>query len=513
MSYYVIAVGGTGAKCVEALAHLCAAGLLSVKDEPAKEIYVLFVDPDKSNGSLARADIALSQYLKCKEIPLGKIDLFGTPITVANPNVWTPFKEDARPSLESFFSYETLKSNKETSGVAHLMDVLYSKLEMTSPLDEGFRGRPSIGAAVMASTVKLGEEEPWKTFREKIRLDIGQGNTASIVLLGSLFGGTGAAGIPTISRLIRDEFQAAVRGVQGNHGGRSIPNSGARLGAVLLLPYFGFLPVSRETLRADADSFLMGTQAALRYYHNQDYLQVFDAAYLLGEETLSQLGRASIGGKSQRNEPHVAELYAALACIDFLLRPEAVECQMIARTLPNAIAWEDLPGPSGAFDLRLKLGQAIRFAFAYLSVYFPMLDSINKGSKAYLSPWYVDFFERAKVALPEAISGDLGLIKDYCERLLLWWADIHSSCQNLKVNLVDTNAFSRAGVGANGSGAGLLDAFALGDFANLTLDRPSKDTRALTRLWERVSNSKVSDRNARATGKFIHALYQACREV
>jgi hypothetical protein len=28
MSYYVIGIGGTGAKCVEAFIHLCAAGLM-----------------------------------------------------------------------------------------------------------------------------------------------------------------------------------------------------------------------------------------------------------------------------------------------------------------------------------------------------------------------------------------------------------------------------------------------------------------------------------------------------
>jgi len=512
MSYYVIGIGGTGAKCVEALTHLCAAGLLSHPTSPAKDMYILFVDPDKSNGSLARADIALTQYVKCRRVSLGDIDLFGMPIKVANPNVWTPFKDDSRPSLETFFKYDTLKNSRETAGVAHLIDVLYSRIEKTSPLDEGFRGRPSIGAAVMASTVKLGEEEPWKTFKEQIRLDISEGDTANIVLLGSVFGGTGAAGIPTIARLIREEFKAAASSVQGGQAGKG--RSGARLGAVLMLPYFGFLPVTRETLRADADSFLMGTQAALRYYHNQDYLRgTFDAAYILGEETLSQLGEPSTGGRSQRNESHVAELYAALACIDFLRSSETGKCQMIARTFPDEITWQDLPPAAGEVNLRDKIGQALRFAFAYLSVYFPMLEAIHKGTSAYLAPWYVEFFERKRVSLPAAIGGDLALIKDYCERLLLWWADIHNSCQNLKVSLVDTETFSEATANATGSGIHLLPSFVLSDFANLTLDRPAKDPSALTRLWERVSDSKVNDRNAKGSGRFIHALYGACKDV
>jgi len=34
MNYYVIGIGGTGAKCIEALTHLCAAGMM-----PDGELY------------------------------------------------------------------------------------------------------------------------------------------------------------------------------------------------------------------------------------------------------------------------------------------------------------------------------------------------------------------------------------------------------------------------------------------------------------------------------------------
>jgi hypothetical protein len=58
MSDYVISIGGSGAKCVEAILHMSAAGLM-----PEGELNVIFVDPDISNGNLQRAQNILQLYL------------------------------------------------------------------------------------------------------------------------------------------------------------------------------------------------------------------------------------------------------------------------------------------------------------------------------------------------------------------------------------------------------------------------------------------------------------------
>ena len=71
MSFYVIGIGGTGARCVESLIHLAAAGMM-----PDGELHVLFVDPDESNGSRDRAEKTLTKYVECKEqLELGKTNL------------------------------------------------------------------------------------------------------------------------------------------------------------------------------------------------------------------------------------------------------------------------------------------------------------------------------------------------------------------------------------------------------------------------------------------------------
>src|SRR5262245_19428066 len=108
MGNYVIGIGGTGAKCVEALTHLCAAGLM-----PDGDLHAIFVDPDRANGSLGRAQKALTLYRGCKQLALGNSELFKNPIIVSQPDVWSPFGKEPRPVLKDFFRYDNLKTSNE----------------------------------------------------------------------------------------------------------------------------------------------------------------------------------------------------------------------------------------------------------------------------------------------------------------------------------------------------------------------------------------------------------------
>ena len=106
MAYYAIGIGGTGAKCIESLIHLCAAGLMpEPAREQAKELHVMFVDPDQGNGTLDRAQRVLQEYSTCRRVAAGGIDLFKTPVTVAVPDVWSPFAQETDPKLEDFYEH------------------------------------------------------------------------------------------------------------------------------------------------------------------------------------------------------------------------------------------------------------------------------------------------------------------------------------------------------------------------------------------------------------------------
>jgi hypothetical protein len=499
MSYYVIGIGGTGAKCVEAFIHLSAAGLMPDN----KTIFSLFVDPDGSNGSLKRAGQLLQSYYDCKQIKAGQTDLFQNELRIAKPDIWSPLQNKPH-QLDQFFNYNTLQDN----GAAHLFDVLYSPKEKQTSLEFGFRGHPSIGAAVMAAAVKLGDEEPWATLRDQLRLDVGSGQQAHVVLFGSIFGGTGASGVPTIGRLVNNEFS------------RQLKNDQFKLGSVLMLPYFSFDPVKHERMRVDADTFLLSTQTALEYYHRQDELKICNAVYLLGNETLKPMRNSSIGGQQQENEPHVLEMYAALAGIHFFTNDRAKGYPHIARQNKESTTWPDLPHDRGVRHLTQKINQLAQFAFAYLSTYYPMLKSINDRGVEYRAPWYVNFFLRKKVDLKISLEGELKQVKVYCESFLLWLANIEQSVATDSEaggeNLINFNAFAQVINDEDGKPCVKLKEpqnFNLDAFGNLLLPITKQRPRALTELWEKMSNAKVKDVNAQGVGLFIRALYDNCGPV
>ena len=61
MPYYVFAIGGTGARCLESLLFLCAAGL-----GPA-ELHPILVDPDSGNGNLNRTKELIIKYKSIRD--------------------------------------------------------------------------------------------------------------------------------------------------------------------------------------------------------------------------------------------------------------------------------------------------------------------------------------------------------------------------------------------------------------------------------------------------------------
>jgi len=482
MSSYVIGIGGTGAKCIEALAHLCAAGMM-----PETELFAMFVDPDRANGSLERAQMTLQQYANCKEFDTGTTDLFKTEIAMSNPNVWSPFANQARPSLDDFFRYHGLKGKNPAA--AHLFDVLYSQAERETTLEKGFRGHPSIGAAVMAERVELGDEEPWMTFRNKIANDLNAGG-ARVFLIGSIFGGTGAAGFPTIARMIANEFNAGKDRAKKGSGG-------VKLGGALILPYFSFIPdENSHELRASSEDFLMSTQAALKYYHRQKSNETYDTVYLIGDENLSPTKKFSVGSKDQRNEPHFIEIYAALAAVDFFTGKREKGFPMIARRAPRRIGWDDLPDDNGGNTVKKKLGHLLRFAFAYLAVYEPMMKDLRENGQPFRAPWYVDYFLRSGLkAADDAMQRAAGQVNEYCESFLRWVQDVSTSAKEQEINLVKHKAFGKV--------------FSLSEFGNLILPETEPDPRALTDAWERLCDSKIRDPLAKDFGKFIRALFDS----
>ena len=381
-------------------------------------------------------------------------------------------------------------------------------------MGKGFRGHPAIGAAVLADTVDFGSVEPWMTLRSKVAQDAQSGEQAKIILFGSIFGGTGASGLPTIARLIKKEL--AKSKVTANY----------EISAVTMLPYFSFEQKNDDEMRAQAENFLINTQAALKYYARPYYLDVFDSLYVLGDHVLSPLGPSlrklrdsgdqidPKGGKDQLNEPHFLELYAALAAIDFFKAVSAKGVNMIARKEKGVHAWYDVPPVFRRTELLDKLDQLTRFAFAYDCTYFPTLESIATRGRPFRDPWYLNLFEGDDfVELSESLKNELLKMRDYIRDFLAWEASLQSTAKEVEMQLFNINTFAiKTTIDAKETYVlRNPDGFLVEEFANLLLPKGTQNPFALSNLWERMSDAKIDDVQARGVGRFINVLYQQCK--
>lgn len=506
---YAIGIGGTGAKCLESISQMAAVGLFS--EQPIK---MLFVDADETNGNLERARNSLGIYQRCYQLlKSGQRDCtwMQTEIQSYLPDLWSPFGQTSlNKNLGSFFGYNNLTQNQAELG--HLFDVLYTKEEREANLDVGFRGRPAIGSAIV-SRLDLDnlQEEPWASLIAQIKADAGSGKAPKILLCGSLFGGTGAAGLPTLGRLLGNKLGEGKENIRAK----------VKIACLFVLPYFQFSPPTGEDapeeVYANADQFLLNTEAALRYYRDQN--QAFDVVYLLGNQNLSPY-EFSIGKNTQRNQPHFIELYAALAARHLLLEPETNPGTVVltSRQDSQQLLWSDLPD-SGV--VRTALVNGVRFAYVWLANMLPELNAAQKIGVANFqkgAPWFAEFFRPAQGLLGKLMDkrGEslpdfnnpqeqeaIGIVADWCRDYLRWIAELHQ-CQGDKIQLFRHKPFELDG----SLGGESLPDLVIGD----SRDRGSKAQDTVQRLKEQLDPValKLNAPNVGTAG-LAKSLYILCK--
>ncbi len=435
MTMYLIGIGGTGAKCVEAVTKLASIGLF-----PEQSIKVLFIDADETNGNLQRARDSLKTFQKCYQL-VSTTDKKKCPwmkTKIESFDLWSPFTDlNSNKELRSFFNYNTIKQNQPALG--NLFDVLYTKEEQEATLDVGFRGRPAIGSAVM-SQVDLDrlDTDPWGTIIKDISADAGAGKRPKIFLCGSIFGGTGASGLPTIGRLVSNKLN------RNSNIKEPIP-----IGCLFMLPYFGFSAPPGEDpngVYARSEQFLLNTEAALRYYVTQAQ-EAFDTVYLLGNENLSRV-EFSIGKNSQCNKPHFLELFAGLATRDFWLNTSQRKNKVVllSRNSIGGLDWGDIPGQ---VEIKPALVNGTRFAYTWLAEIQPELaEFLKKGNERMaLAPWLLKFFPQSNrkrndnVELSDSQQQDaIKTITSWCQDYLTWLSNLHQ-CEGEQVQLFQSIFF------------------------------------------------------------------------
>ena len=430
MSYYLIGIGGTGARCLESFIHLIGAGLL--KDtQPVK---MIFVDADVSCGNLVRTQKAADLYIEARKLGFGTTGLMKNKLETMD--VWTPVPENCS-DLNDVFQSKVLSNMNQYQPLNMLYNALFTEQERTTPLDKGFRGHPAIGAAVMNSSVSGDTDTMWQEVFQQINTD----KDARIFLFASVFGGTGAAGFPTIARIIK-------RSLKKDQEGNTI----AKIGGVLVLPYFQFPPASfaeEEEMQAKVDEFILNTKSALDYYNKSELLkEVFQRIYLIGDSDLADVKTFSLGSNTQENDANVVELYAALAAFDFFNKNEFGEksgTPMIARgddtkDTIDKIQWEDLPNPCIDGHLKDKLYAYIKFLYTYRHCVLVNLEkcAAEESYKRQVA-WYKDLVQKAgkiDVYHDRQIMTEFKALGDYAEAFFRWIKDI-SDHPKRKIELVN----------------------------------------------------------------------------
>lgn len=504
---FLIGIGGTGSKCVESVAHLSACGL------GPEDMYVGLVEMDRQNGNLARTVETLGEYHRLRESlvgsdnNMGKCGLFGTELILPPGELfWCPLSDPTQ-------SFDLYCGRHRFEPVPRMFfDALFTRDESREALDAGFRGRPAMGAPVflnldVADIFKKEEDTLWSLLFDKGRL---QGEDVHIFLAGSIFGGTGASGIPNLAKIIRKKFS------EKSTSGK------LTIGVCLMLPYFTFRTKSfqEDEVIARPETFHANAKATLHYYNNLQSENIFDTIFLMGWSPLIELANVSAGRGSQKNPSLLPELLAAQACLRFFHDPASVKGTILTRrNTSETFTWSDLPSirTGKNNELMLAMGKMIRFAYAYMRIYGPFLcsqdDSISELTsrlkQAASQPWFHRLFSQKNVDIFNE-QQTFETMTGYCSRYLAW---INSLVRSVKgTELFRVSGFEGSPPwDAESSGLGLAslkcgNEFDLPGFPSLVIDRQGS---SLSNIFRQLNLYKNSD-SLKGTGAFFRALHDVC---
>jgi hypothetical protein len=367
-NHFVLAFGGSGVRCAEALAYLCASRCLR------QPLHILIVDPDAANGNVDEATHQLQRYYAIQQRvnASDKADraFFSTRL---NDTFGDKSFRWEYPNQNQAFS-TLINHTAQRPEHQQLLELLYDSDDLAMTFEKGYVGRAHIGALDLLGTLQdaiqsaaASDEKPGagddalQLFFRALRAAAQGGGGAKLMVLGSIFGGTGASGLPTIPPLIQSALPLLRDKIE--------------IACVPLAPYFSF----PEGGAKDPNSQLhqLATQAAL--YHYAFTETGYQRAYLLGAPERQLTSEKNwVGGSAQRNQSHYVELAAALAVAHFFEDAHVGSKEggtQVFATGAKQVAWEFLPHPEQA---RVRARLVSFTAFCVLHAHF-LFDDLRVG--------------------------------------------------------------------------------------------------------------------------------------
>lgn len=308
---YIFAIGGSGERVLKSLILTLASGA----NINAQEVIPVIVDNDEKSAALIQCQNIIKHY-GTTEGDNGLTSIYKKAFgedstqwpTFCHTNVREPIMLNVAGgsigNLRTIINLPSQSNRKEDEDNNKLIrsleietDLLFSKDDLEMPLNVGFVGNPNIGSVVLKS-MSLSDDAFTAILNSVTSND-------GVIVVGSLFGGTGAAGFP----LIINHF-------------KQIQNKPI-LGAIAVLPYFKTnksksvdTKTHIDTVRwnVHSETFETKTRAALMYY--DDYMEGVDYLYYAGDDKPRTYPH-SVGGTDQDNPAHLVELLSAMSIIDF----------------------------------------------------------------------------------------------------------------------------------------------------------------------------------------------------
>ncbi|MFC4209906.1 hypothetical protein ACFOWA_01855 [Pedobacter lithocola] len=295
---FVFAIGGTGARVLKSLTMLLASGVKT----SGYDIIPIIIDPHKDLPELKDCKNMLRLYSKIHKSlfsghqPASERIFFQVNMQSLSETAKSGLKEgfdfDERidETFGEFLSYNAIDSQDSNRG---LLDLLYNEQTLNTKLSVGFKGNPNIGSVVLNSF----EDSDWYKSFEKI-FDSGD----RIFVISSIFGGTGASGLPLLIKNLRKSKNKEIKS--------------AFIGALPVMPYFKLSEPDAESQHKDIDSnnFITKTKSALSYY--EGHLQQVNALYYLADPHEQSVPYVNDESR-QNNKAHLVELIGASAILDF----------------------------------------------------------------------------------------------------------------------------------------------------------------------------------------------------
>ena len=319
---YIFAIGGTGSRVLRSMTMFLASGCAGTA--VPSQIVPIILDYDRTNGDLTRTTEVLECYEKIHNAIYNdgtdqdQQTFFGTPIIkikdkanagLANQGIqFSPKsgydaylnKQQYDILFSDFLGYDTMNEQNGSAETQKLLSSLYNDSPADDPLTElqmnfsqGFLGCPNIGCLVSRHFTDTPEY--------KSAVACCDPKTDKILIIGSIFGGTGASGIPMLLDALRADNRL----------------NGVKIGVLAMLPYYQIVIDTKSPI--DSRTFIAKTKAAIAAYELPG--SVYDKAdrvYFVGDGDNTQPIQNNPGNAAQKNDALFAEFGAAMCAIDFV---------------------------------------------------------------------------------------------------------------------------------------------------------------------------------------------------